>query len=153
LWVPLLHDCPGDPHGIRHGVLPPRLHLMVHDFHMVSLGHYIHSRLRPNHVVPPLQITCSVKCVEHRTRGRQSGGWRIHYSPHWCPRTPARQTQRESWAPCKMHLVSGSSLWPSVAAVRNLDSSSLTAARAHERRDRTTTKVAHPRVGRRPLRA
>jgi hypothetical protein len=102
LRVPLLHDCPGDPHGIRHEVLPPRLHLMVHDRHMVSLGHDLHSRLRPNHAVPPLQITCSVKCLEHQTRGRQSGGchgWRIHYSPHWCPRTPAQQTRRESWAP------------------------------------------------------
>jgi hypothetical protein len=46
-----------------------------------------------------------------------------------------------------MHLVSGSSLWPSATAVRNLDSSSLTATRAQERRDRTTTKVAHIGTG------
>lgn len=40
-----------------------------------------------------------------------------------------------------MHLVSGSRLRPSAAAVRNLDSSSLTAARAHEKRDRTSTAL------------
>lgn len=34
-------------------MLPPRLHLMVHDRHMVSLGHDLHRRLRPDHAVPP----------------------------------------------------------------------------------------------------
>ena len=75
MWVPLLHDGTKTLtlHRIRHEVLHPRLHLMVHHRHMVSLGHDLHGRLRPDHVVCPLQITCSVKCLDHqRLRASQS---------------------------------------------------------------------------------